>query len=72
MAVPKRVLNAVSGSVESDWHQHANGGGWVHRIYRLIYDDFNLDDYTSYMKHVKDEYGLTYDDIVAEFIEHYI
>ena len=48
------------------------GDHCVHRIYRLIYDDFNLDDYTSYMKHVKDEYGLTYDDTVAEFIQHYI
>ena len=48
------------------------GDHCVHRIYRLIYNDFNLDDYTSYMSHVKDEYDLTYDDIVAEFVSSFI
>ena len=48
------------------------GDHCVHRIYRLIHNDLNLDEYTSYMKHIKDEYGLSYDDIVAEFVSTFI
>ena len=48
------------------------GDHCVHRIYRLIHNDFDLDAYTSYMNHIKDEYGLTYDDIVAEFVSTFI
>ena len=44
----------------------------THRIYRLMHNDLDLDEYTSYMKHIKDEYGLTYDEIVAEFVSHFI
>ena len=48
------------------------GDHCVSRIYRLIYNDFDLDEYTSYMKHIKDEYDLTYDEIVAEFTSSFI
>ena len=48
------------------------GDHCVHRIYRLKHNDFDLEAYTSYMNHIKDEYGLTYDDIVAEFVSSFI
>ena len=43
-----------------------------HRIYRLKHNDLDLEAYTTYMNHIKDEYGLTYDDIVAEFVSSFI
>ena len=48
------------------------GDHCVSRIYRLTYNDFDLDEYTSYMKHIKDEYDLTYDEIVSEFVSSFI
>ena len=48
------------------------GDHCVSRIYRLKHNDLDLDGYTSYMKHIKDEHGLTYDEIVAEFISNFI
>ena len=48
------------------------GDHCAHRIYRLIHNDFNLDEYISYMKHIKDEHGLTYDEIVSEFVSSFI
>ena len=44
----------------------------THRIYRLVHNDLDLDEYTSYMKHIKDEHVLTYDEIVAEFVSHFL
>ena len=29
--VPQKILNLVCNSVESDWHQHENGGGWIYK-----------------------------------------
>ena len=31
MNVPQNVLDLVPGSASQDWHQHANGGGWVYK-----------------------------------------
>ncbi|MGA9668264.1 MAG: polymer-forming cytoskeletal protein [Terracidiphilus sp.] len=31
VSVPQNVLDSVYGSTESDWHQHANGKGWVYK-----------------------------------------
>jgi carbonic anhydrase/acetyltransferase-like protein (isoleucine patch superfamily) len=33
--VPQRVLNAVYESVAEDWHQHANGLGWVYKTAKV-------------------------------------
>ena len=32
MKVPQNVVNQVYGSVETDWHQHENGAGWVYKL----------------------------------------
>ena len=40
----------------------------VHRIYRFIHDKLDLDDYTDYMKYLKSEFHLNYDEIVSEFV----
>ena len=45
------------------------GDHCVHRIYRLTHNDMDLKDYSEYMDHVKDEYKVGYDVIVAEFVE---
>jgi hypothetical protein len=45
------------------------GDHCAHRIYRLTHNDMDLKDYSEYMEHVKDEYKVGYDVIVAEFVE---
>jgi hypothetical protein len=45
------------------------GDHCVHRIYRLTHSDMDLKDYSEYMDHVRDEYKVGYDVIVAEFVE---
>jgi len=44
------------------------GAHVTHRIYRFIHNNFDLDDYTNYMNHLKTEYKLSYDEIVSEFV----
>ena len=45
------------------------GDHCAHRIYRLTHNDMDLQDYSEYMDHVRDEYKVGYDVIVAEFVE---
>ena len=45
------------------------GDHCCHRIYRQIHNDMDLQDYKDYMDHVEDQFGLNYDQIVAEFAE---
>jgi len=40
----------------------------VHRIYRFIHDNLDLDEYIKYMNYLKNEFKLNYDEVVAEFI----
>ena len=35
MNVPQKVIGLVPGSVAADWHQHANGGGWVYKTAKV-------------------------------------
>ena len=52
-------------------HKEVNtcGDHCCHRIYRLKHNDMDLKDYAEYMEHVREHYGLNYDEIVAEFAE---
>ena len=45
------------------------GSHVVNRIYRLKHYNMDLDAYNEFMRDLKDEYGLTYDTIVATFID---
>ena len=45
------------------------GDHCAHRIYRLTHNDMDLQDYSDYMDHVREEYKVGYDVIVAEFVE---
>ena len=47
------------------------GDHCAHRIYRLTHNDMDLDlqDYSDYMDHVREECKVAYDVIVAEFLE---
>ena len=40
----------------------------MHRLYRLKNDGMDLHTYSNYMKRIKDEFGVNYDIIVAEFV----
>jgi hypothetical protein len=44
----------------------------VRRLYRQNNDGMDLHTYYNYMKHIKDEFGLNYDIIVAEFINKWL
>ena len=44
------------------------GAHVAHRIYRFIHNNFDLDDYTNYMNHIRNEYKLSYDEVVSEFV----
>ena len=45
------------------------GSHVVHRIYRLITNNMNLDQHHDFMKNLKDESKINYDLIVATFIK---
>ena len=45
------------------------GSHIVHRIYRLKHHNMDLDAYNDFMRELKDDYGITYDTIVAKFID---
>ncbi|MFM7985660.1 MAG: hypothetical protein ACKPKO_40745 [Candidatus Fonsibacter sp.] len=40
----------------------------LRRLYRLKNDGMDLHTYYNYVKNIKDEFGVNYDIIVAEFI----
>ena len=44
------------------------GAHVAHRTYRFIHNELDLHEYLKYMKHLKSEYRLNYDEIVSEFI----
>ena len=44
------------------------GSHFVHKLYRLKNDGMDLHTYYNYMNHIKDECGVNYDIIVAEFV----
>ena len=44
-------------------------GTCAHRVYRLTHNDMDLQDYSDYMDHVRDEYKVGYDVVGAEFVE---
>ena len=39
------------------------------RIYGLTHYNMDLDAYNEFMRELKDDYGITYDTIVAKFID---
>ncbi len=40
----------------------------MQRLYRLKNDGMDLHTYDNYMKHIKDEFGVNYYIIAAEFV----
>ena len=53
---------------DRDGYVNTCGAHVVHRLYRLKNDGMDLQTYHDYMKHIKDEFGVNYDIIAAEFI----
>ena len=51
---------------DRDGYVNTCGSHVVHRLYRLKNDGMDLRTYYNYMKHIKDEFGVNYDIIVAE------
>ena len=45
------------------------GSHVVNRIYRLKHYNMDLDAYNEFMRELKDEYGSTYDIVVAKLID---
>ena len=45
------------------------GSHIVNRIYRLKHYNMDLDAFNEFMRELKDNYGTTYDIIVATFID---
>ena len=41
----------------------------VRKLYRMQNDGMDLHTYYNFMKHIKGEFGVNYDIIVAEFID---
>ena len=48
------------------------GSHVVHRLYRLKHQNMDLDDYHNFMLGLKDDFNMTYDMIVAEFIHQFV
>ncbi|MFM7987144.1 MAG: hypothetical protein ACKPKO_48315, partial [Candidatus Fonsibacter sp.] len=53
---------------DRDGYVNTFGSHVVHRLYRLKNDNMDLHMYYNYMKTIKDEFGVNYDIIVAEFV----
>ncbi|MFM7986339.1 MAG: hypothetical protein ACKPKO_44205, partial [Candidatus Fonsibacter sp.] len=53
---------------DRDGYVNKCGSHVVHRLYRQKKDGMDLQTYYNYMKNTKDEFGVNYDIIVAEFI----
>jgi hypothetical protein len=53
---------------DRDGYVNTCGSHVVHRLYRLKNDGMDLQTYYNYMKHIKDEFGVNYDIIAAEFV----
>ena len=52
---------------------HTCGSHDVHRIYRLKHEkNMDLEAYTEFMRSLKHDYGITYDMIVAEFVDRWV
>jgi hypothetical protein len=54
---------------ELDSDVNTCGSHIVNRIYRLKHYNMDLDAYNEFMRELKDDYGITYDTIVAKFID---
>ena len=46
---------------DRDGYVNTCGAHVVHRLYRLKNDGMDLQTYHDYMKHIKDEFGVNYD-----------
>ena len=64
----KYIYNRVRYQ-ETDSTVNTCGSHVVHRIYRLKHNNMDLEAYTEFMRSLKHDYGITYDMIVAEFID---
>ena len=53
----------------SDAYANACGFHVCHRIYRIFNNNMNLEEYHKYMNSIKEEYKISYDTIVAIFIQ---
>ncbi|MFM7986464.1 MAG: hypothetical protein ACKPKO_44845 [Candidatus Fonsibacter sp.] len=53
---------------DRDGYVNTCGPHVVHRLYRLNDDVINLQTYYNYMQHIKDEFGVNCDIIVAAFV----
>ncbi|MFM7989455.1 MAG: hypothetical protein ACKPKO_60085, partial [Candidatus Fonsibacter sp.] len=51
-----------------DGYVNTCGSHVVHKLYRLTRDRMDLQTFHDYMKNIKDEFGVNYYIIVAEFI----
>ena len=54
---------------DEDSYVFTCGSHVAHRIYRLINNNMNLEQYHEFMKNLKDESKINYDLIVATFIQ---
>ena len=54
---------------EVDSDVNTCGSHIVNRIYRLKTYNMDLDAYKEFMRELKDDYGITYDSIVAKIID---
>ena len=54
---------------ELDSDVNTRGSHIMNRIYRLKNYNMDLDAYNEFMRELKDDYGITYDTIVAKFID---
>ena len=54
---------------EMDSAVNTFGSHVVNRIYRLKNYNMDLDAYNEFMRDLKNDYGITYDNIVAKFID---
>ena len=54
---------------DEDSYVFTCGSHCVHRIYRLVNNNMNLEQYHEFMKNLKDESKINYDLIVATFIQ---
>ena len=64
----KCIYNRVSYQ-ETDSIVNTCGSNVVHRICRLKHNNMDLEAYTEFMHVLKHDYGITYDMIVADFID---
>ena len=66
--IPKKKQYIKKNVQNREGYVNTCGSHVEHRLNRLNNDGMDLRTYYNYMQYIKDEFGVNYDVIVAEFV----